>query len=125
MGQIQYLNEFGDMTIRWKEEADERMLSIIQKQIDRGITFWEVEKRAFGLLPSKKTEIKSIHDIKDKRVLSLRDEDFERLFVEGLAGVADPSPQQDVSIAPSKRLKTARQVVKATSSIAMKPLAGG
>ena len=118
-------HEFGDMTIRWTEDADERMLAVIQRQIDRGISFWEVEKRVFGLLPSKKREIKSVKDIKDRRVLSLRDEDFEKLFIEGLAGVVDSPKSQEVAIAPSKRLKTAKQVVKSKSSIAMKPLVGG
>ena len=113
------------MTIRWTEDADERMLAVIQRQIDRGISFWEVEKRVFGLLPSKKREIKSVKDIKDRRVLSLRDEDFEKLFIEGLAGVVDSPKSQEVAIAPSKRLKTAKQVVKSKSSIAMKPLVGG
>ena len=123
MGYVNYLNHFGDITIAWDDDADEKMLSIIQKQIDQGMTFWEIEPRFFGLVKPKKTKLKSIDDIKDERVLSIKDEDFFKLVADGLADAVNVN--HDYSEKPKRRLKTAQEVVKAKSSRAIKPLVGG
>ena len=123
MNTINYLNQFGDITIAWEEDSHDEMLNVIARQMEQGMTFWEIEPRIGGILPPKKKKLSSVKDIKDERILSMRDGDFFKLVADGAAAAINPAKKGPLSFL--KRLKTPKEVVKTKESVAMKPLRGG
>lgn len=119
---ISFFNKFGDTRINWDEDADEKMLTIIQRLMDSGVSFWKV-KPILGFPVKKK--LKRVSSIKDDRVLSIKDEDFFKLVEAGMAGVVGNEPQ-DAQLELSGRHKTAQSVVSHSGrTVATAPLRGG
>lgn len=123
---LTYLNEFGDITIAWEDDSNDEMVNVIQRQMDKGMTFWSIEPRFAGLLPPRKTKLNSIDDIKDDRILSMNDEDFFKLVADGAAAAITPSKSYN-PLTFLKRLKSPKEVVENETKTAavMKPLRGG
>lgn len=119
---IQFLNYMGDVTIVWDEDDDQKMIDLIQGYMDKGVTFFKLENRALPFLPKKRVKVKSIDEIKDDRVISLKDEKAMQLVADGVISVVQSSKDNPVA---TKRLKTAKEVASSTSSMAIRPLVGG
>ena len=116
------LNESGDQTIVWDEASDAQMEEIIRKKMDAGIVFFIIEPRFFGLLPSKKTELKDATEAKKHRALAIRDQDLAK-FVSDAPG-ADMVKTPDGSVKTVRKSKDAAEVAK-SESVAVKPMKGG
>lgn len=115
------LNESGDTTIVWTEDRDDEMEAIIAKKMAEGVTFFTIEPRFFGLLPSKKTELKKARDARQHRALAIKDEDFAK-FVESGGGDAVKTPAASVSGATIER--DPKKVAKA-QSVGVRQMKGG
>lgn len=115
------LNESGDTTIVWTEDQDDQMVEIIRKKMAEGIAFFVIEPRFFGMLPPKKTSLKTPEQATEKRALSIRDEDLIA-FVSGGGGDFVKTPPEKV--VGSKREKDPEKVAK-SQSIGVKPMQGG
>lgn len=115
------LNESGDTTLIWTEEQDDVMTDIIAKKMKEGVTFFTIEPRFFGLLPSKKTPLENAQDARQHRALAIKDEDFAK-FVESGGGEAVKTPAAAVSGATIERdpKKVAR-----TQSVGVRQMKGG
>lgn len=116
------LNEAGDQTIVWDESSDDQMEKIIAKKMAEGLVFFIIEPRFFGLLPSKKTELKNAAEAKKHRALSIRDQDLAK-FVGGTDD-ADMVKTPDGSVKTVRKAKTAKEAAT-SQSVAVKPLRGG
>jgi hypothetical protein len=116
------LNESGDQTIVWDEASDAQMEEIIRKKMDAGIIFFIIEPRFFGLLPSKKTELKDATEAKKHRALAIRDQDLSK-FVSDAPG-ADMVKTPEGSVKTVRKSKDASEVAK-SESVAVKPMKGG
>lgn len=115
------LNEVGDTTIVWTEDRDDEMERIIEKKMVEGIRFFIIEPRFFGLLPSKKTALKTADQARAHRALSIPDEDFSK-FVEAGSGDAVPTPEKPVK---GSRLSKSAKEVAASQSVGVRPMKGG
>mgnify|MGYP001553514222 CR=1 FL=1 len=115
------LNESGDTTIVWTEDRDDEMEAIIAKKMAEGVTFFTIEPRFFGLLPSKKTELKNAQDARQHRALAIKDEDFAK-FVESGGGDAVKTPAASVSGAMIER--DPKKVAK-SQSVGVRQMKGG
>lgn len=115
------LNQSGDTTIVWTEDRDDEMEAIIAKKMAEGVTFFTIEPRFFGLLPSKKTRLGHARDARQHRALAIPDEDFAR-FVEAGSGEAVKTPAAPV--AGAKRESDPAKVAK-SESVGVKPMKGG
>jgi hypothetical protein len=116
------LNETGDVTITWDEDADERILPIIVKKMAAGIAFFLIEPRMGGLVaPDTSKPLKKITDALKHRALSMKDEDFESMVAEGKAELVrtPAAPARTV-----RKAKTAREVTTG-ESVGVQPMRGG
>lgn len=123
MKYINYLNQYGDITIAWDEDAHEEMLPVIERQMEAGMTFWEVTPRLGGIIPPKKNKLSSVDDINDERILSMKDDDFFKLVADGLASAIEPKKEGPLKFL--KRLKKPKEVIQSKESVALKPMKGG
>lgn len=116
------LNETGDVTITWDEDADERILPLIEAKMKAGFTFFLIEPRMGGLVaPDTSKPLKKVKDALKHRALSIKDEDFESLVAEGKADlVRTPA----VPARTTRKARTAREVT-AGESVAVQPMRGG
>lgn len=118
---VTILNESGDQTIVWTEDRDTEMVEIIRKKMEQGISFFIIEPRFFGLLPSKKTPLAKADDARAHRALAIKDEDFARFVGEGSGDVVK-TPDQ--SISTIRRAEKPEEVAK-SQSVGVKPMKGG
>ena len=116
------LNESGDQTIVWDEASDAQMEEIIRKKMDAGIVFFIIEPRFFGLLPSKKTELKDATEAKKHRALAIRDQDLAKFVSDAPGAYMVKTP--DGSVKTVRKSKDAAEVAK-SESVAVKPMKGG
>lgn len=115
------LNKCGDTTIAWTEDRDEEMAAIIAKKMAEGITFFIIEPRLGGFLPSKKTKLTDPAQAMKGRTLSIPDEDF-------LAFVSDGKGETIKT--PSARVKSVKvsrdpKEVARSESVGVQPRQGG
>ena len=115
------LNEAGDQTIVWTEDRDDAMVEIVRKKMAAGIVFFIIEPRFFGLLPSKRTELKNPDEARKHRALAIRDEDFAA-FVE--AGDGDVVKTPDAPVQTRKKA-TSPEEVAGSQSVGVKQMRGG
>jgi hypothetical protein len=115
------LNEAGDQTIVWTEDRDDAMVEIIRKKMEQGIVFFVIEPRFFGLLPSRKTELKDADDARKHRALAIRDEDFARFVSEGNGEVVKTP---DAPVQSRRKVKSAEEAAS-TQTVGVKPMKGG
>lgn len=118
---VTILNEQGDQTIVWTEDRDEAMVEIIRKKMAEGIVFFVIEPRFFGLLPSKKTELKNADEARKHRALAIRDEDFAKFVGDGKGDVVKTP---DEPIRGSRKAASAEEAAK-SESVGVKPMKGG
>lgn len=115
------LNQSGDTTIVWTEDRDDEMEAIIAKKMAEGITFFTIEPRFFGLLPSKKTKLQDAAEARKHRALSIPDDDFAQ-FVESGSGDAVKTPRGSVAGAMIER--DPKKVAK-SQSVGVRQMKGG
>jgi hypothetical protein len=115
------LNQSGDTTIVWTDDRDDEMEAIIAKKMAEGVTFFTIEPRFFGLLPSKKTKLTDAAEARKHRALSIPDEDFAR-FVESDGAAAVKTP--DAPVAGAMIERDPKKVAK-SQSVGVKPMKGG
>lgn len=113
--------EQGDVTIVWTEEEDEKMEAIIADKMKKGVVFFIVEPRFFGLLPAKKTELVNAADARRHRALAIKDNQFAA-FVE--AGHGDVAKTPDEPTKTVRKAKTAKEAAGA-QTVGVRPLQGG
>lgn len=121
MRALTMLNESGDTTIVWTEDRDDEMRTIIEKKMAQGVTFFIVEPRFYGFLPSKKTKVTDPEQALRHRALAIPDVDFAR-FVESGAGEAVKTPA-----APARTVRKAKTAaeVATSESVGVKQMKGG
>lgn len=78
-GQIKFLNLYGDITIEWDDQDQNKMKQFIEEKLKEGYQFFIVEKKFCGLY-SKKTKLVSTTDLKNK--ILIKDKDVETIFKE-------------------------------------------
>lgn len=115
------LNQAGDTTIVWTEDRDAEMVEIIRKKMAEGVTFFIVEPRFFGLLPSKRTKLARAEDATEKRALAIPDEDFAAFVASG-SGEAVKTP--DTPVTGTKLSRDPEKVAK-SQSVGVRQLKGG
>lgn len=118
---VSLLNEMGDTTLVWEPSADDTMIPAIQRLMDKGVRFFIVEPRAFGLLPAKKTQVTDAKEVIQHRALTVLDEDLGKMLGDGSISAVQ-SPQGPVTTV--KASKDAKEVAK-SHSVGVKPLKGG
>ncbi len=118
---VTVLNETGDKTIAWTDDADDEMEAIIERKMAAGITFYIIEPRLGGWLPPKKTEMKEFSEALKHRALSIKDADFAKFVTDGHGDVV-PTPATEAKTV--KRGKTAKEVAK-SESVGVKQRRGG
>lgn len=118
---VTILNEAGDQTIVWTEDRDDAMVEIIRRKMEQGITFFIIEPRFFGLLPSKETPLADADEARKHRALAIRDEDFSRFVSEG-AGDVVKTP--DAPVRTVRRAEKAEEVAT-SQSVGVTPMKGG
>lgn len=120
-GSLAMLNESGHTMISWTDDLDDEMEKIVEKKMAEGVTFFTIEPRFFGLLPSKKTRLTDAAEARKHRALSIPDEDFAR-FVESDGAAAVKTPAAPVAGAMIER--DPKKVAK-SQSVGVKPMKGG
>ena len=115
------LNEMGDTTIVWTEEDDDKWEEIIAKKMKEGVTFFIVERRAFGLLPPKRTQLTDAKEARKHRAVYIPDEDILKL-VESGAGEAVSSPDEKIKTTGVTR--DPKEAAK-SQTVGVKPRKGG
>lgn len=78
------LNENGDTTIAWDESNDEKMIELIQKKMNEGMTFFIIKQKFFNLIPVK-VRLKNTDDVLENRQVIVKDEDFNEVITNGTA----------------------------------------
>lgn len=117
------LNEQGDVTIAWDDDADKKMRDVIQKKMDQGVTFFIIEPRLGGLIPPKKTKITRVNQLKtNTRSVAVRDEDFAQVI---LAGDAVAVKNDDQSPITTKRVAKSAAEAASSNTVAVRPRRGG
>lgn len=115
------LNQTGDQTVVWGEEDDDQMEKVIAKMMERGVTFFIVEPRAWGLLSPKKTALAAASEARKHRALSIKDGDLSA-FVLGGGGEVMSTPTMPTKTV--RRGKTAKEIAT-SESVAVQPRRGG
>jgi hypothetical protein len=115
------LNDRGDQTIVWDESSDEFWIEVIRKKMAEGIVFFAIEPRFFGLLPPRKTALKTAEESLKHRAVTLSDQDMARLIADGKGDVVR-TPD-----APAQTVRKVTDPVEAakTETVAVKPMRGG
>ena len=121
IGQIKFLNAFGDITIEWDEKDRAKMLKIIKEKLDEGFQFYIVKKRFFGLFGEKKEKLKKITKLSNNKVL-IKDKDISDYF-EGItsARIIDDNTDKHEVVSNSRNPE---EIVKSTSVCTKPPTRG-
>lgn len=116
------LNKTGDKTIIWDAEDDEKMVAIIQKKLDAGVSFFIITPRLGGLMKPTKAPLKKAQDAVKHRALSIADEDFEKFVGESATADVIKTPEAKVKVV--KKSKDAKEIA-ANESVGVQPMQGG
>lgn len=118
------LNMTGDTTVAWDEADDASMRKWIEEMMEKGYSFFIIEKKWLGLRETK-TQLTHIDDLKGRTVtfekITTGDVSMDSAFQAGLVSVA-PAPRTDVETV--RRAHTVDEVVR-NNTVAMRPLRGG
>lgn len=116
------MNDTGDTTITWTEDNDARMEELIKKKMAEGYRFFIVEPRMGGIVPpdtSKK--LKTFSAAKKNRALSMKDDEFEKMVLEGNASfVKTPAAK----VKTTRKSTDAKEIAK-SESVATRAMSGG
>lgn len=77
------LNMSGHSTLTWSPKNDAMMRDLIERKLREGWAFWILKPRAGGLLGERRVKVRSLEEAMKGRSLSLDDEDFAKLIMEG------------------------------------------
>lgn len=110
------LNEMGDLTITWDEDKDAEMEVIIQKKLDQGIRFFQIET-----FSKKQIQVQKLDEVRG-RVLNIPDEDIERLFTDGKIGIIKRIVG---SVVDTIGTVTSVKDIVSTDTVGVKQLVGG
>lgn len=121
MGAMTLLNEAGDVTIVWEEQNDGAIEELVQRLMDRGVTFFVIEPRMGGVAPPDKKKMKKFGDALKHRALAIPDEEVAKFVEEGRA-VAVRTP--DAPVKKSRVSRSAKEVAK-SESVGVRPRSGG
>lgn len=110
------LNEMGDLTLAWTEDQDEKMETLIEKMMAKGVTFFIIENR-MGL----RSKLKDAGDAHKHRALAIPDEDIAKFVDDGTAEIV-PTSQEKVGKTRISRDK--KEIVK-KQSVGVKRKIGG
>lgn len=137
MPSITFLNFSGDVTITWDKENEQEVLNLVESKMKEGYSFFISKSSFFGLFP-KEVEAKSIKEVKSAGKATLRtnqarhmaeiakaidDSEVASLLASKKANLI-PAPKRDES-EELVRAKSAREVVQAQSSTAVRRVVGG
>lgn len=116
------MNHYGDTTISWDEDSDERIIPIIESKMKDGVTFFILEKpRLLNLFQGRMRKLRNIDQIDKNRKLVMMDEEFAGLLSEG---VVQTDKVTDAQATTSRIAKTANEV--ATShTVGVRQMRGG
>lgn len=115
------MGEQGDVTIVWTDDEDDKMEAIIAAKMAQGVVFFIIEPRFFGLLPSRRTELKYATDARKHRALAIKDDQFGA-FVEAGHGDVVKTPDQPVK---SKRKAASAKDAASNETVGVRPMRGG
>lgn len=82
------LNKMGDTSIVWTPDMDEKMLSVIQKKMSEGITFYIIDSDMV------RKPARSAFDVGPERKVIVGDADFEQLFRDGVISMSERNEGQ-------------------------------
>lgn len=125
------LNTSGDVTISWTPDEHEDMMRVIQKKLDDGYVFFEIErtKRFFDLITtSRKRYIKNATDLKSRQVTirsmkDIDDRDMAEMLVAGVGAVTS-TPNENREVKTVRPVREARKIVN-SHTVMMRPVTGG
>jgi hypothetical protein len=95
------LNEHGDTSICWTEEADAHWEAVIQRLMDQGVTFFLIDPRTFT-----RTELTEARTALTTRSIAIKDEDVAKLLAAVKGAVAKTPSARARS---PRRARTARE----------------
>jgi hypothetical protein len=132
MGSTTILNEMGDTTIAWTEDADPFFQALIEKKMAEGVSFFIIERDEDGSATGSQVKVSEKNTITERRVI-IRDEDRPKVFgtipdadirkaVE--EGRATPTKTPRGKVTGSRRTKDPKEAAGA-STVAVRPRAGG
>jgi len=132
VGSCTFLNLTGDITIVWDAQNREKVLAVIQKQMDAGVTFFTTKRflferftRTVKVSKSNIGQLSSLiitDDQFDKMVKDMDDSDLAQLVASNSADLVKRKGK--TSLAALARAKRAEDVVDC-DSVAVRPLRGG
>jgi len=122
MYQATFLNEHGDITITWDDSTVDDVKVMIQEKMDKGYTFFLVEKK-FGIIPVQR-KLTDTTDIKERGKVLMRDKEVQKLFSEGKVHISPANTNQVPTARTTGVAKSAHQAAT-TNTIATRPAVGG
>lgn len=132
MGSITWLNQCGDIVIVWDEKNRDKILSVIQKKMDEGYTFFTTKKFMYKRLSRKvKVTPKNIDLIEeviitdeqfDKMVDDMNDRDVATLVRADSARVVKRIGKDKID---AQQIARRAEDVINKNSVAIRPIRGG
>ena len=126
MRNLTMMNSSGHVTILWDEDADEKMIEVIEKKMAAGVAFYTLEPVAGGLAAPRRKKLTNAQQAPQngQRALAIDDADLNALVESGDAqavfGQKVPATKK-----PMPRAKKAKEVVEAAAAVAVAPRSGG
>ena len=117
---LMFLNCFGDVTLTWSEQEDEKMKQHIQKLIDEGHMFFIIKKKF--LIFNKEVQVNCAKEINDNKVLVKDDKIAGILLDVKNAKLAGKSKDDSYDVV--KGSKEPAEIVK-SQAVCIKPSRGG
>lgn len=113
------LNSTGDVTIAWEDSENENMRNMIKTKLEKGCSFFILEKKCFGLFNSK-IKVRNIDDIKGNSI-TIGDDSIMELFDNGIIS-AGKTPKMEYST--SKKTTCVDEIMNTNSVMINKVSAG-
>ena len=117
---LMFLNCFGDVTLTWEEQDDEKMKKHIQKLIDEGHMFFIIKKKF--LIFNKEVQVNCSKEINNNKVL-IKDDKMAGILLD-VKNAKLASKDKDDSYDVVKGSKNPEEIVK-SQAVCIKPSRGG
>ncbi len=118
--ELMFLNCFGDVTLTWEEQDDEKMKKHIQKLIDEGHMFFIIKKKF--LIFNKEVQVNCSKEINNNKVL-IKDDKMAGILLD-VKNAKLASKDKDDSYDVVKGSKNPEEIVK-SQAVCVKPSRGG
>lgn len=116
------MNQYGDTTISWDEDSDGRIIPIIEKKMEEGVTFFVLEKpRLMNLFQGKMRKLRNMDQIGKSRKLVMMDEEFAGLLSEG---IVQTDKVMEAQTTTTRVAKTAKEVSQ-NHTVGVRQMRGG